>query len=58
MPKSNHERDLVSFSFLVRNGTSREKRDVENSREKRTRLKNYYPAIDAHGGGGGGGEGV
>ncbi len=30
----NHERDLVSFSFLVRNGTSREKRDVENSREK------------------------
>jgi hypothetical protein len=31
---SNHEQDLVSFSFLARNGTSREKRDVENSREK------------------------
>jgi hypothetical protein len=30
----NHERDLVSLSFLVRNGTSREKRDIENSREK------------------------
>jgi hypothetical protein len=30
----NHERDLVSFSFLVRNETSREKREVENSREK------------------------
>ena len=30
----NHERDLVSFSFLVRNGTSREKREIENSREK------------------------
>ena len=30
----NHERDLVSFSFLVRNGTSREKREIENSCEK------------------------
>jgi hypothetical protein len=30
----NHERDLVSFSFLVRNGGSREKRDIVNSREK------------------------
>ena len=39
---SNHERDLVSFSFLVRNGTSREKRDVENSREKWTRLEKIY----------------
>ena len=33
-PRTNHERDVVSFSFLVRNGTSREKREIENSREK------------------------
>ncbi len=30
----NHERDLVSFSFLVRNGASREKRETVNSRKK------------------------
>ncbi len=30
----NHEQDLVSFLFLVKNGASREKQDVENSREK------------------------
>jgi len=32
--ETNHERDLVLFSFLVRNVTSREKREIENSREK------------------------
>jgi hypothetical protein len=31
---SNQKQDLVSFSFLVRNGTSREKRDAVDSREK------------------------
>ncbi len=41
----NHERDLVSFSFLMRNGASREKREVENSREKWTRLKYYYLVV-------------
>ena len=30
----NHERDLVSFSFLVRNVASHEKRETVNSREK------------------------
>ncbi len=44
-------RDLVYFSFLVRNGTFCEKQDVENSYKKCTRLKkkilllHYYYCI-------------